>query len=111
MDGAGEELLELLDGLPLALAQAASYLRETGLDVTLYIQLYKQQWDDLIRSDSKSGSPLLNYEEQSIGSTWTISFKAIEASNKNSANLLLFWAFVNNKDVWYGLLQAAADHG
>ncbi|ERT02856.1 hypothetical protein HMPREF1624_01159 [Sporothrix schenckii ATCC 58251] len=34
LDTAGRELLGLLDGLPLALAQAAAYCRETGLDVT-----------------------------------------------------------------------------
>jgi len=52
----------LLDGLPLALAQAASYNRETGLDTALYVRLYKQQWDDLMASDGESGSPLVDYE-------------------------------------------------
>ena len=109
MDETGRELLELLDGLPLALAQAASYLRETRLDTTSYVRLYKQQWDDLMRSDGESGSPLVDYEQRSVGTTWTISFKAIEARNKNAANLLRLWAFVDNKDLWHGLLQAAAD--
>ncbi|CAK7199271.1 hypothetical protein SEUCBS139899_001946 [Sporothrix eucalyptigena] len=55
MDGASKELLGLLDGLPLALAQAASYISETRLDVTSYVRLYKQQWDDLIMSDTEYG--------------------------------------------------------
>ena len=63
-----------------------------------------------MRSDSESGSPLIDYE-RSIGTTWTISFKAIEASSKNAANLLLLWAFVDNKDLWHGLLQAVAEAG
>ncbi|SRR6266536_1686633 len=71
MDETGRELLGLLDGLPLALAQAASYLRETGLDTTSYVRLYKEQWDDLMRSDGESGSPLVDYEQRSIGTTWT----------------------------------------
>ena len=109
MDETGRELLGLLDGLPLALAQAASYLRETGLDVTSYVRLYRQQWDDLMKSDAGSSSPLMNYDQRSVGTTWTISFKAIEARSKNAANLLRLWAFIANRDLWYGLLQAAAD--
>jgi len=111
MDETGRELLGLLDGLPLALAQAASYLRETGLDTPSYIRLYKQQWDDLMRSDGESASPLVDYEQRSVGTTWTISFKAIEARNEKAANLLRLWAFIDNKDLWHGLLQMAADSG
>lgn len=38
-----KELVTQLGGLPLALAQAASYLHETGLDIATYVRLYKQQ--------------------------------------------------------------------
>ncbi|KAM7209870.1 HET domain containing protein [Rhypophila decipiens] len=111
LDEAGRELLGLLDGLPLALAQAASYIRETGLDNASYVRLYKQQWDDLMGSDGESGSPLVDYEQGSVATTWTVSFKAVEAQNKNAANLLRLWAFVDGRDLWHGLLQAAAEGG
>ncbi|KAF5528920.1 ankyrin 3, partial [Fusarium mexicanum] len=39
-----ETLLRSLKGLPLALAQAASFLRETGIDVATYNDIYEQQW-------------------------------------------------------------------
>jgi tetratricopeptide (TPR) repeat protein len=107
----GEELLSLLDGLPLALAQAASYLRETGLDVASYVQLYKQQWDDLMKSDDDAESPLLDYDHRSVGTTWAISLKAIEAKSESAAKLLLLWAFLDNKDLWHGLLQVVVDFG
>ncbi|KAK3896647.1 acyl transferase/acyl hydrolase/lysophospholipase, partial [Staphylotrichum tortipilum] len=107
MDETSRALLGLLDGLPLALAQAASYLRETGLDTAAYIRLYKEQWDDLMRSDGESGSPLLDYEQRSIATAWTISFRAIEDRNASAAKLLRLWAFLDNKDLWYGLLQQA----
>jgi tetratricopeptide (TPR) repeat protein len=110
-DEAGRELLGLLDGLPLALAQAASYIRETGLDTASYVRLYKQQWDDLMGSDGEPGSPLVDYEQGSVATTWTVSFKAVEAQNKNAANLLRLWAFVDGRDLWHGLLQAAVDGG
>ncbi|KAL2016678.1 hypothetical protein VTK56DRAFT_3180 [Thermocarpiscus australiensis] len=91
MDKPGRKLLGLLDGLPLALAQAASYIRDTGLDTTSYVRLYKQQWDDLIGSGGESGLPLVDYEQGSVATAWTVSFKAVEAQNKNAANLLRFW--------------------
>ncbi|KAK4119815.1 hypothetical protein N657DRAFT_684128 [Parathielavia appendiculata] len=92
MDEASRELLGLLDGLPLALAQAASYVRETGLDTASYVRLYKQQWDDLMGLDGEWGSPLVDYEQGSVATTWTVSFKAVEAQTKNAANLLRLWA-------------------
>lgn len=41
MDETGTELLGLLDRLPLAPVQAASYLRKTCLNVASYVRLYK----------------------------------------------------------------------
>jgi hypothetical protein len=108
---AGRELLGLLDGLPLTLAQAAAYMRETGLDSGSYVRLYKRQWDDLMRCDGESWLPLVDYEQESVATTWTVSLRAVEAKNQTAANLLRLWAFLDNKDVWYGLLQAAADGG
>lgn len=108
MDEAGEELLGLLGGLPLALAQAATYLRETGLDIASYVRLYTEQWDDLMKSE-EGGSPLADYE-RSMGTTWTISFKAIKARSESAANLVCLWAFLGNQDLWHGLLQAVAGY-
>ncbi|KAK4039462.1 acyl transferase/acyl hydrolase/lysophospholipase [Parachaetomium inaequale] len=107
MDESGEKLLSLLDGLPLALAQAAAYLGETGYDIAAYVRLYQQQWADLMGSDTEPGSrPLLAYDQGSVATTWMISLKAIEATNKSAANLLRLWAFVDNKDMFHALLQA-----
>lgn len=91
------------------MAQAACYIQETGLGIPSYVKLYKQQWDDLMRADGKSLSPLVDHEDRSIATTWTISFKAIEARSNSAANLLLLWAFLDNRDFWHGILQAATE--
>ncbi|KAH6985405.1 hypothetical protein EDB80DRAFT_224855 [Ilyonectria destructans] len=103
-----DQLLELLDGLPLALAQAASYLREKGIDATTYVQIYKHQWDELMGSRDASSRPLLDYEQGSIATTWMVSFKDIESKSTDAASLLRLWAFLDNKQLWHGLLGAAA---
>jgi hypothetical protein len=41
-----------------------------------------------MRSDGEFGSTLVDYEQRSVGTTWAISLKAIEARSKNAANLL-----------------------
>ncbi len=79
MDNTGRELLNLLDGLPLALAQAASYLCETGLDTPSYLRLYKQQWGDLMGSGGELDSSLVDYDQRSIRTTWKISLCALVA--------------------------------
>ncbi|RYP20808.1 hypothetical protein DL767_009393 [Monosporascus sp. MG133] len=103
------ELLQLLDGLPLALAQAGTYIRETGIDFVKYVDFYKQQWRDLMELQDRRGAPLHDYGDRSIWTTWTISFKAIQKTNKAAANLLLLWAYLDNRDLWYRLLAAAGE--
>ncbi|RYO80051.1 hypothetical protein DL764_009945 [Monosporascus ibericus] len=103
------ELLQLLDGLPLALAQAGTYIRETGIDFVKYVDFYKQQWRDLMELQDRRGAPLHDYGDRSIWTTWTISFKAIQKTNEAAANLLLLWAYLDNRDLWYRLLAAAGE--
>ncbi|KAH7472064.1 hypothetical protein FOMA001_g13577 [Fusarium oxysporum f. sp. matthiolae] len=104
-----DHLLELLDGLPLALAQAGSYLRETGIDVASYVRTYHEQWDELMGSRNVSSRPLLDYEQGSVRTTWTVSFREIERQSTDATNLLRLWAFLDNKQLWHGLLEVAAE--
>ncbi|KAK5246710.1 hypothetical protein LTR20_007356 [Exophiala xenobiotica] len=98
----GSRLIKLLDGLPLALTQAAAYIQQTRTSFAQYINLYNTQWKDLMESQDKDGIPLPAYH-RSIWRTWTISYEAIRAKNEAAANLLLLWAFLDYRDLWYGL--------
>nr|KAK5444074.1 hypothetical protein LTR18_005335 [Exophiala xenobiotica] len=101
----GSQLLKLLDGLPLALTQAAAYMQQTGTTFTQYINLYNNQWKDLTQSQEENGSiPLLEYHH-SIWTTWMISFETIRGKSAAAADLLLLWAFLDNRDLWYGLFD------
>ncbi|KAI0436973.1 FabD/lysophospholipase-like protein [Xylaria telfairii] len=82
IDDASRQLLKLLKGLPLVLAQAASYLREVRLPSRSYFRLYKERWGDLMKAHGESGSPLM-----------------IEKGNPNATNVVRLWAFLDNKDV------------
>jgi tetratricopeptide (TPR) repeat protein len=42
-----------------------------------------------------------------VWTTWTISYQAIRDRHKHTANLLLLWSFLDNKDLWYGFFATA----
>jgi hypothetical protein len=94
-----EELFRLLDGLLLAIAQASAYLRQSVISVAKYIQLYNQQRKSLMESQDRTGTPLRDYPNRSVWTTWTISYDAIRAKNTAAANVLLLWACLDNKDL------------
>jgi hypothetical protein len=97
----------LLDGLPLAIAQAAAYLQETGIGLQTYIQFYKQKWKGLMVSRDWEWAPLQDYPDRSVWTTWAISFSAIRKAHVTAANLLLLWALLDSKDLCYSLFVAA----
>ena len=47
----------------------------------------------------KSGLLLHDYSQESIMTTWMISFKAIEAKSERVANLLRLYTFTDNRDL------------
>jgi hypothetical protein len=82
-------------------------MRQSEISITKYIQLYEQQWKSLMESQDQTSTPLRDYPDRSVWTTWTISYGAIQAKSMAAANLLLLWACLDNKDLWYGLLARA----
>ncbi|USP81646.1 hypothetical protein yc1106_08920 [Curvularia clavata] len=103
----GECLLQVLDGLPLAIAQAGAYLQESGVSIETYLRFYEQQWNELMESRNETDSPLQDYPDRSVWTTWAISYQAIRSKHEATANLLLLWSFLDNRDLWHGLFDAA----
>ena len=101
-------MLKLLDGLPLAIAQAGAYLQESGVGLGTYLTFYEQQWSELMVAQNWAHAPLQDYPDRSVWTTWAISYKAIQDKHKATANLLLLWSFLDNRDLWHGLFAAAA---
>ncbi|RDW56928.1 HET-domain-containing protein [Coleophoma crateriformis] len=94
-------LAEKLDGLPLALATTGAYLKQSAISFSNYLRLYEKSWADL----QKKSPELSSYEDRTLYSTWQLSFDNVKARNSLSANLLRFWAYFDNQDIWYELLQ------
>ena len=101
IDAATKDLLRKLDGLPLALATAGAYLGLTGISVSEYLDHYDTSWLELQQT-----SPSLSAYEETIYSTWNLSYMLIRKEDPSAAKLLEFWAYFANRDLWYELLDA-----
>jgi hypothetical protein len=64
-----DELLSLLGGLPLAIAQAGAFMQQTDSNTSEYVQFYKESWKDPMGSDSGSETQLEDYPNRSIHTT------------------------------------------
>ncbi|KFA81334.1 hypothetical protein S40288_08305 [Stachybotrys chartarum IBT 40288] len=100
-DEAAIELAKHLDGLPLALATAGSYLKQVTVSWAEYLQLYRQSWLQL----QETSPTLLSYENRALYSTWNISYQKIEQKSQAAAMMLHLWAYFDNEDLWYELLH------
>ena len=93
-------LVRRLDGLPLALATAGSYLEQASISVSTYLRLYESSWAQIHQDDPG----LETYEDRTLYSTWQISSERIQQQNELSARLLCLWCYFSNQDLWYELL-------
>ena len=99
--------MTLLQGLPLAIDQAGSYMRETGTDALEYMKLYEETWGDLMIQQHEFA--LQETTSASILTTWTVSFNELQKKSPDAANLLILWAFLDHQDLWYELFTPALD--
>ncbi|KAK4983550.1 hypothetical protein LTR50_007158 [Elasticomyces elasticus] len=105
----GDLLLNKLDGLPLAIAQAGAFLQQSGCAIETYLKFYEQQWKKLMEKQDLSDALLQDYPDQGVWTTWTISFEAVREKSEPAANLLLLWSLLDNKSLWHGLLAEACN--
>ena len=88
-----KEITTQLDGLPLALDQAAAYIEETGCGLLGYLELYRQHAPELLRRRGLLASE--SDHPDPVASTWALSFENIEKANPAAAELLRFCAFLD----------------
>jgi tetratricopeptide (TPR) repeat protein len=60
--------------------------------------------------DDLHEDPLQDYSG-SVWTTWEISYQAIRQKHEKTANLLLLWSYLDNKDMWHGLFARACKRG
>lgn len=96
------ELVHRLDGLPLALTSAASFLERTSCTAQEYLEEYKRNW---VKNDAEN---LFEYGDRTLFTTWNMSFEKIKNQDASAAELLRISAFFSNENIDYTLLAARA---
>ena len=98
-----DSLAELLGYLPLALAQAGAYIKETTT-ISRYLELYKQHTEKLLADAS-----MPNSDHESVFVTWDITMEAIKEKSPLAAHLLQICAYIASEDIPIFFLQALTD--
>lgn len=104
-----EELLDELEWLPLAISQAAAYMKRTLTTVEEYILKLrdgKKRWKILKQSQSdRHRRPEVS---NSILETWNISMEYLQTENKTAHQILHIHAFLDNQNIPIDLIRQAA---
>lgn len=97
-------LVDLLDGLPLALDQAGSYIEESGCSLQEYLELYQQSRITLL---NRRGMVLTDYP-YTVASTWSLSLYQIEQQSPAAAELLRLMALLDPDVIAESLVREGA---
>jgi tetratricopeptide (TPR) repeat protein/transcriptional regulator with XRE-family HTH domain len=84
-------IAEVMDGLPLALDQAAAYIEETGCGLAGYRERYRKHSMALL---SRRGGLRSDHPEP-VAITWALSFDKIAHAHPSAAELLRLCAFLH----------------
>lgn len=103
-----EEIVSLLDGLPLALDQAGAYIEEIQCSFSAYLNLYHTHRKDLLL---RRGRLPVNHPEP-VATTWSLSFRQIEQESLAAADLLRLLVFLGSEAIPEEVIsKGAADLG
>lgn len=85
------ELVQKMEGLPLALDQAGAYMEETGCSLVDYLHLFQTKQDELLR---RRGD-LATDHPNTVATTLSLSFEKVQQANPAAADILRLCTFLN----------------
>ncbi|KUL85553.1 hypothetical protein ZTR_08029 [Talaromyces verruculosus] len=100
-DGDIQELASRLDGLPLAIVLAGSFIGRTGISFRRYLYLYNREWPSL----QAAAEPQREYSHGSMLTAWTLSYHEIKNISPLASKLLYLLSFFHNNEIWFELIQ------
>jgi tetratricopeptide (TPR) repeat protein len=97
-------IIKDLGYLPLAIEQAASYVRYVAEDFTTFHKHFQKNHADVLRWIPTANRPY----PHSVATTWSMSFKVLQLNFPTSANLLKFLSFLNPDGILVNFLNDGA---
>jgi tetratricopeptide (TPR) repeat protein len=101
-----QELVQEMDGLPLALDQAGAYIEEIKCSISHYLSLYRTHRARLLQ---ERGDLVTDHPEP-VATTWSLSFRKIAKQSKAAADLLQACAFLQPDAIPEEILREAGRH-
>ena len=92
--------------LPLAIEQAAAFIREASNDIFSYLSSYR---NNRKRHHARASKANRKYYNESVATTWHMSFNQIENENNDAIKLLQLLAFLNPDGILTDFLEAGKD--
>ena len=100
------KIVRELGCLPLAIEQAAAYIREALHDLFKFLFSYRENLKRHLERRPKANQ---TYYKDSVATTWHLSFQRIEETDPDASELLRFFAFLNPDGVMTEFLLAGKD--
>lgn len=96
-----DELLSELAYLPLAIAQASSYINMNSISVHEYLRLFRKTDQDMVELLSRGFRDGTHYSvtQGAVATTWTVSFNQIQSHDADAEKLLCFMAHIEPKAI------------
>lgn len=103
-------LLEQLTFLPLAVAQAASYMNENNINVSDYLELLREQEADVVELLSEDFGDDGRYKDvqNPVAMTWLVSFQQIQKLDELACDYLSLMGCVAPRNIPKSFLPQAA---
>ncbi|KAK4248963.1 putative kinesin light chain [Corynascus novoguineensis] len=105
-EAAAVELLKELTYLPLAITQAVAYINIKQVPFSEYVELVHGTQEDVLGLMSREFRDNTRYpgSQNTVATTWLVSFKQIRESHKAAADLLSFISCIEPKGIPQSLL-------
>lgn len=88
-----------MDGLPLALVAAGTYMSNIAIDCGEYLQRHKESWQAL-----QQRTPQVPHYNGNVSSCWTLTFEELK-KDRDVLCVLVGWALLDSQDAWFELLD------
>jgi tetratricopeptide (TPR) repeat protein len=96
---AAEQIVNLVDALPLALAQAGSYIAETACSLSDYVKLFHTHQVEMLTHGRLAHYPA------TATTTWDLAFRAVRQQMPAAADLLTLCAFLAPDAIYVDLFR------
>ncbi|KAE8134120.1 hypothetical protein BDV38DRAFT_286145 [Aspergillus pseudotamarii] len=107
--GTAVALLSQLTFLPLAIMQAAAFVKENSISLGDYLTLLQEQEPEVVELLSEDFETEGRYQDvpNPVATTWLVSFQQIQQIDQLAAEYLSFMACVNPRNIPQSLLPPA----